>query len=72
VNIALGGSSVLLVQTSRECTPPYLSIVISNLLQPALYVFSVKRLNTYLASWGSTVTRARILKHLVEAEKLTF
>jgi hypothetical protein len=43
---------VLLVQISRECTPPYLSTGISNLLQPAQAAEVVLgQLSIYLASW---------------------
>jgi hypothetical protein len=44
--------SVILVQSSRECTPSYLSTGISNLLQPAQAEVVLGQLSTYLASWG--------------------
>jgi hypothetical protein len=42
---------VILVQISRECTPPYLSSGISNLLQPAKAEVVLGQPSTYLASW---------------------
>jgi hypothetical protein len=45
----------MLVQSSRECTPPYLSTGISNLLQPAQAEVVVGKLSMYLASWGMLV-----------------
>jgi hypothetical protein len=45
--------SGLLVQISRECTPPYLSTGISNLLQPAQAEVVLGQLSTYLASWSA-------------------
>jgi hypothetical protein len=47
----LGNPSGLLVQISRECTPPYLSIGIPNLLQPAQLEVVLGQRSTYLASW---------------------
>jgi hypothetical protein len=38
----------------RECTPPYLSTGISNLLQPAQAEVMLGQLSTYIASWVST------------------
>jgi hypothetical protein len=38
----------VLVQISRECTPPYLSTGISNLLQPAQAEVVLGHLSTYL------------------------
>jgi hypothetical protein len=42
---------VLLVQISKECTTPYLSTGISNLLQPAQAEVVLGQPSTYLASW---------------------
>ncbi len=42
----------MLVQCSRECTPPYLSTGISNLLQPAQAEVVLGQRSTYLASCG--------------------
>ncbi len=39
------------MQISRECTPPYLSTGISNLLQPAQAEVVQSQPFTYLASW---------------------
>jgi hypothetical protein len=39
------------VQISRECTPPYLSTGISNLLQPAQAEVVLGQLSMHLASW---------------------
>jgi hypothetical protein len=39
------------VQISYECTPPYLSTGISNLLKPAQAEVMLGQLSTYLASW---------------------
>ncbi len=44
--------SVMLVQSSKECTPPYPSSRISNLLQPAQAEVVLGQLFAYLASWG--------------------
>jgi hypothetical protein len=44
----------MLVQISWECTPPYLSIGISNLLQPAQAEVVLGQPSTYLASWRKT------------------
>jgi hypothetical protein len=46
----------MLVQISRECTPPspYLSTGISNLLQPAQAEVVLGQPSTYLASWVRT------------------
>jgi hypothetical protein len=44
----------MLVQISRECTTPYLSTRISNLLQPAQAEVVLGQLSTYLASWMQT------------------
>ncbi len=38
-------------QKNRECTPPYLSTGISNLLQPAQAEVVLGQLSTYLVSW---------------------
>jgi hypothetical protein len=58
INISLLASLVAvegpLVQISRECTPPYLSTGISNLLQPAQAEVVLGQLSAYLASWVST------------------
>ncbi len=43
--------SGLLVQISRECTLPYLSTGISNLLQPAQAEVMLGQRSMYLASW---------------------
>jgi hypothetical protein len=43
------------VQISRECTLPYLSTGISNLLQPAQAEVVLGQRSTYLASWVSTL-----------------
>ncbi len=48
----VGNPSGLLVQISRECTPPYLSTGISNLLQPAQAEVVLGQRSTYLASWN--------------------
>jgi hypothetical protein len=42
----------MLVQSSKECTPPYLSSGISNLLQPAQAEVVLGQLFAYLASRG--------------------
>jgi hypothetical protein len=47
---------VMLVQISRECTPPYLSTGISNLLQPAQAEVVLGQLSAYLAFWVVTYT----------------
>jgi hypothetical protein len=44
----------MLVQSSKECTPPYLSTGISNLLQPAQAEVVLGQLSMYLASWDLT------------------
>ncbi len=44
----------MLVQISWECTPPYLSIGISILLQPAQAEVVLGQLSAYLASWMDT------------------
>jgi hypothetical protein len=44
----------MLVQISWECTPPYPSTGISNLLQPAQTEVVLGQLSTYLASWDDT------------------
>ncbi len=49
----VGDLSVLLVHCSRECTLPYLSTGIWNLLQPAQAEVLLGQLSTYLASLGS-------------------
>jgi hypothetical protein len=41
----------MLVQISRECTPPYLFTGISNLLQPAQAEVVLGQLSTHIASW---------------------
>ncbi len=41
----------MLVQITWECTPPYLSTGISNLLQPAQVEVVLGQPSTYLASW---------------------
>jgi hypothetical protein len=51
----IGDPSVQLVLSSRECTPPYLSTGISNLLQPAQARVVLGQLSTYLTSWVATV-----------------
>ncbi len=53
VSISLLTSLVadMLVQISWECTPPYLSTGISNLLQPAQAEVVLGQRSTYLASW---------------------
>ncbi len=43
------------MQISRECTPPYLSTGISNLLQPAQAEVELGQLSRYLASWTGPV-----------------
>jgi hypothetical protein len=43
------------VQISRECTPPYLSTGISNLLQPAQAEVVMGQRSMYLASWFCTL-----------------
>jgi hypothetical protein len=52
------------VQSSRECTPSYLSTGISNLLQPAQAEVALGQLSTYLASWEQTVKI-----HIVEGKQ---
>jgi hypothetical protein len=52
--VAVEDPSVMLVQIGRECTPPYLSTGISNLLQPAQAEVVLGQLSAYLASWVST------------------
>jgi hypothetical protein len=47
--------SVLLVHISRECSPPYLSTGVSNLLQPTQAEVGLGQLSMYLASWVYTV-----------------
>ncbi len=47
----VGDPSALLVHCSRECTPPYLSTGISNLLQPAQAEVVWGQHSMYLASW---------------------
>ena len=42
----------MLVQISRECTPPNLSSGISNLRQPAQAEVVLGQRSTYLASWA--------------------
>jgi hypothetical protein len=54
------------VQISRECTPPYLSTGISNLLQPAQAEVVLGQRSTYLASWLLPVTRLASRKILIE------
>ncbi len=44
----------MLVQVNWECTPPYLSTGISNLLQPAQAEVVLGQRFTYLASWVVT------------------
>jgi hypothetical protein len=51
----VGYPSILLVQISRECTPPYLYTGISNLLQPAWAEVVLGQLSRYLASWAYSV-----------------
>ncbi len=46
----------MLVQCSRECTPPYLSTGISNLLQPAQGEVVLGQRSKYLAYWDYTTT----------------
>jgi hypothetical protein len=48
------------VQISWECTPPYLSTGISNLLQPAQAEAVLGQHSTYLASWEKTTIRLGI------------
>jgi hypothetical protein len=48
--------SVMLVQISMECTPPFLSTGISNLLQPAQPEVMLGQLSTYLTSWVPALT----------------
>ena len=43
------------MQISWECTPPYLSTGISNLLQPAQAEVVLGQRSTYLASWAEPV-----------------
>ncbi len=42
---------------SKECTAPYLSTGISNLLQPAQAEVVLGQLSTYLAPWGGMMHR---------------
>jgi hypothetical protein len=48
----VGNPSGLPVQISMECTLPYLSTGILNLLQPAQAEVVLGQLSRYLASWG--------------------
>ncbi len=52
----VGNPSVMLGHSSRECTPPYLSTRISNLLQPAQAEVVLGHSSMYLASWVQTVS----------------
>jgi hypothetical protein len=45
------------VQISWDCTPPYLSTGIPNLLQPAQAEVVLGQLSTYLASWDIIFSR---------------
>jgi hypothetical protein len=59
----VGHPSVLLVQISWKCTPPYLSTGISNLLQPAQAEVVLGQISWYLASWVpefNTLPRCRL------------
>jgi hypothetical protein len=47
----------MLVQISKEWSPPYLSTGISNLLQPAQAEVVLGQLSTYLASWVTHLHR---------------
>ncbi len=47
----------MLVEISRECTSPYLSTGISNLLQPAQTEVVLGQRSTYLASWAKTLVQ---------------
>jgi hypothetical protein len=51
----VGNPSGLLVQISRECTPPYRLTGISNLLKPAQAEVVLGQRSTYLASWSGTI-----------------
>jgi hypothetical protein len=62
--------SVLLGHHCRECTPPYLSTGISNLLQPAQAEVVLGHLSTYLASWVPQHTNAQCLVHNVHMYSL--
>ncbi len=55
----VGYPCILLVQISRECTPPYLSTGILNLLQPAQAEVVLGQLSAYLASWGLAANQRR-------------
>jgi hypothetical protein len=57
----------MLVQSSRECSPPYLSTGISNLLQPAQAEVVLGQLSRYLASWLTTTTGGNAEKERREA-----
>ncbi len=55
----------MLVQISRECTPPYLSTGISNLLQPAQAEVVLRHLSTYLASWVCLVYNIHFVRRVL-------
>jgi hypothetical protein len=59
----------MLVQCSRECTPPYLSTGISNLLQPAQAEVVLGQRSTYLAFWGTTLHGVKQQQMLNKQEK---
>jgi hypothetical protein len=50
-------------ESNRECTPPYLSTGISNLLQPAQAGVVLGQLSTCLASWRETIERLLVYCH---------
>jgi hypothetical protein len=58
--------SILLVQISRECTPPHLSTGISNLLQPAQAEVVLGHLSRSLTSWLLPASRLASRKILGE------
>ncbi len=53
------GLSIKGLWISRECTPPYLSTGILNLLQPAQAEVVLGQLSAYLASWGLVANQRR-------------
>ncbi len=63
---------MLLVQSSRECTPPYLSTGLSNLLQPAQAEVELGQLSTYLASGVRPVARVIELTPVIKHEILLY
>jgi hypothetical protein len=60
----VGDPNGLLVQSSKECTPPDLSTGISNLLRPLQAEVVLGQLSMNFASWVSTLTTDIIPKSL--------